>query len=217
MWRQTGDQNAYSTFRPIRPRLNGSVDNSRVASFARDAAIYREGDHAVHLYKVVNGIVRTCKNLFDGRRQVGAFYLPGDTFGLEPGAEHTFRSEAVIQTQVLVMKRTDLVSFQLFDLMHDELAIAQSHLRLLFLTARERVARFLLEMAERTQTGDEVKLPMSRLDIADYLGLTIETISRKLTQLENESAIALSSSKRIALRNRVALEQMVDGNSVSVE
>jgi CRP-like cAMP-binding protein len=78
-------------------------------------------------------------------------------------------------------------------------------------TAVERVASFLLEMADRTHSWDEVQLPMSRQDIADYLGLTIETVSRTFTQLENASVIALFSAKRIVLRNRAALKRLVAG------
>jgi CRP/FNR family transcriptional regulator, nitrogen fixation regulation protein len=211
MSRQTRDQNAYSTIRPVRAKRNGTELTSSEASYARGDAIYREGDPAVDLYRVVNGVVRTCKHLLDGRRQVGAFYLPGDTFGLEPGAEHIFRSEAVVQTQVLIIKRTDLISFQLSDLMHHELQRAQSHLLLLIKTAPERLASFLLEIGERLQSSEEVELPMSRRDIAEYLGLTVETVSRTFTQLEAEMTIALPTSRRIALCNRVALERLAEG------
>ena len=76
---------------------------------------------------------------------------------------------------------------------------------LLIKTAQERVAGFLLEMADRAPARNEVELPMSRQDIADYLGLTIETVSRTLTHLENSAAIALPTSRRIVLRNRAAL------------
>ena len=79
---------------------------------------------------------------------------------------------------------------------------------LLVKTAQERVVGFLLEMAERIPSGNHVELPMSRQDIADYLGLTIETVSRTLTQLENASAIELPTSRRIVLRNRTALGRL---------
>ena len=79
---------------------------------------------------------------------------------------------------------------------------------LLIKTAQERVAGFLLEMAERAAAGNEVDLPMSRQDIADYLGLTIETVSRTLTLLENAAAIELPTSRRIVLRDRAALRRL---------
>jgi CRP/FNR family transcriptional regulator, nitrogen fixation regulation protein len=176
-------------------------------SFNRNSEIYGEGEPAAHLYQVISGIVRTCRFLIDGRRQIGSFYLPGDTFGLETTAEYTFSAEAVTDVNVLVVKRGILPS-QLWELMGSELRRTQDHVLLLAKTAPERVATFLLEMARRVRSRDEVELSMSRQDIADYLGLTIETVSRTLTQLENESAIALPTSKRIVLRDRATLKRL---------
>ncbi len=84
----------------------------------------------------------------------------------------------------------------------------QDHILLLIKTAQERVAGFLLEMADRACSGNSLELPMSRQDIADYLGLTIETVSRTLTTLENAATIELPSSRRIVLRNRSALSRL---------
>lgn len=89
-----------------------------------------------------------------------------------------------------------------------ELQRAQNHILLLVKTAQERVAGFLLEMAERNLGASEFDLPISRQDIADYLGLTIETVSRRVTQLENSGAIAVPSSRRIVFRHRGALNRM---------
>ena len=86
-----------------------------------------------------------------------------------------------------------------------ELQRAQEHLMLLVKTAQERVVCFLLEMAARTPGANEIDLPMSRQNIADYLGLTIETVSRVMTQLESSGAIALATSRHIILRSRKAL------------
>jgi CRP/FNR family nitrogen fixation transcriptional regulator len=193
-------------------------------SFLRNKEIYGEKEPAECFYKVVSGVVRTCRVLVDGRRQIGAFYLPGDTFGLESGEQHAFSAEAVTDTRVLVISCGNVTSLaawdsdvacQLWALMSHELERAQNHVYLLIKTAPERVASFLLEMAERIQSSDQVELPMSRRDIADYLGLTIETVSRMLTQLENASAIALPASKRIVLRNRAVLKRMIAGASPS--
>jgi CRP/FNR family transcriptional regulator, nitrogen fixation regulation protein len=186
-------------------------------SFARNAEIYGEGEPADYLYKVVNGTVRTYKVLSDGRRQVGAFYMTGDVFGLESGDEHTFSAEAISNAKVLVIKRSALMALaqrdgevarQLWELTGRELSRVQEHILLLIKTAQERVAGFLLEMADRVPNGNSVELPMSRQDIADYLGLTIETVSRTLTTLENAAAIELPSSRRIVLRNRSALSRL---------
>jgi CRP/FNR family nitrogen fixation transcriptional regulator len=175
----------------------------------RNTEIYRERDPADRLYEIVRGIVRTCRVLADGRRQIGAFYLPGETFGLTTRDEHVFAAEAVVDVHVLAIKRGTVASLQLWELMQRELQAAQDRLHLLIKTAPGRVASFLLEMAGRLQLDEEVELPMSRRDVADYLGLTIETVSRTLTQLERQSVISLSSSKLIVLRDRAALERLV--------
>src|SRR5215510_9378978 len=186
-------------------------------SFARNAEIYGEGEPADYLYKVISGTVRTYKVLSDGRRQIGAFYMAGDVFGLEAGDEHTFSAEAISDAKVLVIKRSALVALaerdnevarQLWALTGRELSRVQDHILLLIKTAQERVVGFLLEMAERASNGNALELPMSRQDIADYLGLTIETVSRTLTTLENAAAIELPSSRRIVLRNRSALNRL---------
>jgi CRP/FNR family transcriptional regulator, nitrogen fixation regulation protein len=177
-------------------------------SFKKNAVIYGEGEPADHLYTVANGNVRICKLLADGRRQIFAFYLPGDTFGVETIAEHNFSAEAVTDVNIVAVKADSVVASQLLVLMGRELERAQRHVLLLAKSAPERVAGFLLEMAGRIRPNDEVELPMSRQDIADYLGLTIETVSRTLTQLENEAAIALTTSKRIVLRNRATLKRL---------
>jgi CRP/FNR family transcriptional regulator, nitrogen fixation regulation protein len=186
-------------------------------SFPRNAEIYGESEPADYLYKVVSGTVRTYKVLTDGRRQIGGFYVPGDIFGLETGEEHTFSAEAITECKVLVIKRSALVALaardhdvahQLWTITGGELRRVQSHIMLLIKSAQERVASFLLEMAERISAGNAVELPMSRQDIADYLGLTIETVSRTLTILENAATIELSTSRRIVLRNRSALSRL---------
>ena len=198
--------------------LDGVIElMSAPMSFARNAEIYGEGEPADYLYKVVSGTVRTYKVLTDGRRQVGGFYLPGEIFGLETGDEHGFSAEAITQCEVLVIRRSALVALadtdhdvarQLWTLTGNELRRVQGHILLLIKSAQERVAAFLLEMEQRVCAGNAVELPMSRQDIADYLGLTIETVSRTLTNMENASTIELSSSRRIVLRNRSALSRL---------
>jgi len=184
-------------------------------AYPRDTEIFGENEPADYLYEVLSGTVRTYKILSDGRRQVGGFYLPGDIFGLEFADAHTLSAEAVSDTKVLVVKRSALsalagrdpsVAQQLFALTGRELHRVQDRTLLLIKNARERVASFLLEMADRASKNNTIELPMSRQDIADYLGLTIETVSRTLTSLETASAIeVLPSSRRIVLRNRTAL------------
>jgi CRP/FNR family transcriptional regulator, nitrogen fixation regulation protein len=188
-----------------------------VMSFGADAEIYGEGEPSDYLYKVLIGAVRTYKVLIDGRRQVGGFYLAGDVFGLETGEEHTFSAEAITKCKVLVINHSALVArarndqevaFQLWSLTGRELRRLQDHLLLLIKNAPERVAAFLLKMAERLSADNSVDLPMSRRDIADHLGLTIETVSRSLTQIENTGAVEFSSRRRFVLHDRSALNRL---------
>jgi len=185
--------------------------------FARNSEIYGEEDPAEYLYQVVSGAVRTYRMLDDGRRQISAFYLPGDIFGVEAGDVHMSSAEAVCDVQVLVAKRSAVMaraeherdlSKQLWTLTVRELRRIQEHSLLLIKSAEERVAGFLLEMDGRSSGGAAIDLPMSRQDIADYLGLTIETVSRTFTQLVQSGAIALEKSRRILFRNRAALARL---------
>ncbi len=183
--------------------------------YPRNTEIFGENEAADYLYKVVSGGVRTYKILRDGRRQISG--LPGDIFGLEFADEHTCSAEAITDAKVLVIKRKALtaladrnaaVARELFALTARELRRTQERVLLLIKSAQERVASFLLEMAERGLASNVIELPMSRQDIADYLGLTIETVSRTLTALEICAAIDVPSSRRIVLRSRSALNRM---------
>jgi CRP/FNR family nitrogen fixation transcriptional regulator len=185
--------------------------------YARNTEIYGEGEEAEYIYRVVSGAVRTYKILSDGRRQIGAFYLPGDIFGLEIGERHGLSAEAICNSTISAIKRSSLSSLAkadcdvaqaLWTLTARELQRVQKHVLLLVRTAQERVASFLLEMADRTAGAGSFELPMSRQDIADYLGLTIETVSRTLTLLEGQAAIALPSARRVQLTNLRELRRL---------
>lgn len=213
-----------------RPRLAGTpreATSSLIAEFdlmaarmkfARNAEIFGEGEPADYLYKIVSGAVRTSKLLSDGRRQIGAFLLPGDFFGMEASDEHRFSAEAVTDTVVLVVKRSAVealaahncrIARTLWTMVARDLQRAQEHMLVLGRkNAQERLVTFLLDMARRAEAEDRVELPMSRQDIADYLGLTIETVSRTLTQLESSAAIEIPTSRCIMLRNRPALKHL---------
>jgi CRP/FNR family nitrogen fixation transcriptional regulator len=187
-------------------------------NFERNVEIYGEEEPAEYFYQVVRGAVRTYKVLEDGRRQIGAFHLPGDVFGLEAGDVHAFSAEAIADSVIRVAKRSGIVAMAArdSDLAVDLLALtarslrkAQEHMLLLGRkNAEERVATFLLDMARRGSAAEVIELPMSRQDMADYLGLTIETVSRTLTHLESKSVIALPSSRRILVRSRGSLQRL---------
>lgn len=170
-------------------------------------ALFAEGDPSDYFYKVVSGSVRTYKLLSDGRRQIDAFYFAGGIFGLEAGAEHRFTAEALDTAKVLAFRRSRLAELSAGDpafgdevlaSMVESLGRAQDHMLLLGCkTAPEKVATFLLDIATRI-SGDKAHfdLPMQRSDIADHLGLTIETVSRTLTQLVRDGLIALRAGSR---------------------
>ena len=188
-----------------------------VIPFARNTEVYGENEPAEYLYKVISGTVRTYKVLLDGRRQIGAFHVRGDVFGFETGVEHTFSAEAITDCKIAVIKRSALmavaardneVARHMWALTARELQRVQAHTLLLIQSAQERVVTFLLEMAERVSVRGTVELTMTRQDIADYLGLTIETVSRTLTHLEKTAAIEVSGSRRIVLRNQSALNRL---------
>jgi CRP/FNR family transcriptional regulator, nitrogen fixation regulation protein len=205
---------------PVRPKpaCSGPLGlMGAVMRFARNAEIYGEDEPAEFLYQVISGAVRTYRMLDDGRRQVIGFYLPGDIFGVEAGEVHLSSAEAVGESQIAVVKRSALLARaehekdlakQLWTLTVRELRRAQEHSLVLIKNAEERVAGFLLEMAGRSDGGAAIELPMSRQDVADYLGLTIETVSRTFTQLVQSGVIALETSRRIMFRNRAALSRL---------
>jgi CRP/FNR family nitrogen fixation transcriptional regulator len=201
----------------VRCRRAAGQDDRRYDVVRRNGEIYGQNEPADHIYKIISGTVRTYKIFSDGRRQIGAFYLAGDVFGLELGVARTFSAEAINGARVLVIKlsavmglaeREHDVARRLWALTARELHRVQDHSLLLMKTAQERVTSFLIEMVARLPAGSTVELPMPRRDIADYLGLTVETVCRTLTQLENTAAIEQPSSRRIVLRNRAALQRL---------
>jgi CRP/FNR family transcriptional regulator, nitrogen fixation regulation protein len=187
-------------------------------SYKKDEEIYGDDEPAEYVYQVISGAVRSYKLLSDGRRQIGAFHLPGDVFGLESGASHRLAAEAIIDTTVRLVKRRSLeqaasshvnVARRLWAITAGELRHAEDHMLLLGRkTAMERVATFLLEMDRRLAVAGMMALPMCRRDIGDYLGLTLETVSRALSQLHTEGVLGFSGARQIQLRNRNRLRNM---------
>ncbi|MBR1174670.1 helix-turn-helix domain-containing protein [Bradyrhizobium sp. KB893862 SZCCT0404] len=162
-------------------------------TYRRGSEIYGEKEPVEYVYQVKSGTVRSYKLLSDGRRQIGAFHVPGDIFGLENGSLHRFTTEAVVDTTVRLIRRETLDTAAEADgtLIRSLLCMATTNLRhaedhMLLLgrkTSMERVAAFLIEMDKRLTATSILALPMTRRDIADYLGLTIETVSRSLSSL----------------------------------
>jgi CRP/FNR family nitrogen fixation transcriptional regulator len=187
-------------------------------SYKKEEEIYGEDEPSDYVYQVISGSVRSYKLLSDGRRQIGAFYLPGDVFGLESGPVHRLTAEAVVDTTVRLVKRRSLeqaagiavqVARSLWAMTAGELRHAENHMLLLGRkSAMERVASFLLEMDRRLAVTGMMALPMCRRDIGDYLGLTLETVSRALSQLHSDGVLGFSGARQIVLRNRQRLRNM---------
>jgi CRP/FNR family nitrogen fixation transcriptional regulator len=195
----------------------GSADLiGAVARYRRDQEVFGQGAPATHVYKVLSGSVRCFSLLSDGRRQITSFYLPGDVFGLETGADHRVTAEAVADCAVIVARRATMgdqpgAASWLGKLLLRELSRCQDHMLTLGRRcAAERVSRFLTDLADRLGRAESFELPMSRQDIADFLGLTIETVSRTITHLTSLRLIELQGSRTVVLCNRPALSALCE-------
>jgi CRP/FNR family nitrogen fixation transcriptional regulator len=190
--------------------------------YQRGAEIYGEAEPAVFIYQVVEGAVRSYKLLSDGRRQIGAFHLPGDIFGLENASVYRFTAEAIVDTTVWLLKQQSLedaaegdasVTHDLLRLTTKNLQHAEDHLLLLGRqTASEKVAAFLCEMDSRLSSSAVITLPMYRRDIADYLGFSLETVSRALSMLRDRGMLSFrdQTQRKIVLLDRSKLAQLAD-------
>jgi CRP/FNR family nitrogen fixation transcriptional regulator len=185
-------------------------------TFAKGEEIFGQDEDADLIYCVATGVVRTTRLQSDGRRQIGDFYYPGDLVGLETGAVHRFSAEALADCVILVVRRSSVRTFSgdddldraIWEATRRELERTQEHLMVLGRkTACEKVASFLMDVAHR-HGGDDVPLPMGRQDMADYLGLTIETVSRMVTQLQGSEIIAFAGSRCFRVKRWRALERL---------
>lgn len=186
-------------------------------AFAKDEEIYGQDEDADLIYRVLEGTVRTTRVMADGRRQIGDFYLAGDIFGLETGPHHRFAAEAVRDSVILVIKASALRSSggdleRLgWEATRRELERAQEHVLLLGRkTACERVASFLKDLSDKSDGAKVVDLPMGRQDIADYLGLTIETVSRMLSQLQSGRIVSFCATRQFRVVNPEGLARLAD-------
>jgi CRP/FNR family nitrogen fixation transcriptional regulator len=213
--------NANPAYRPRFLGEFGSLSQTDVSlsefRYKRGTEIFGEAEPAEYIYQVIDGAVRSYKLLSDGRRQINAFHLIGDIFGLENGGTHRFTTEAIVDTTVRLVKRTSLThiaetdTMVARDLLHmtaNNLQHAENHMLLLGRkTSLERVAAFLLEMDRRLTAAGVMALPMCRRDIADYLGLTLETVSRALSALHGKGVLGFlgQTQRQIVLLDRPKL------------
>jgi CRP-like cAMP-binding protein len=191
--------------------------------FQRNETIFSEGDDAKYSYKVVSGAIRLCKHLSDGRRQIAGFMLPGEFCGFMHLDQHRFTAEATGDTVLMAYPQRQIealseqmpsVQRHLNAFLAQRVRAMQDHLVLLGrLTARERVTSLLLLLAERAGVRDAtpVPLPMSRQDMADYLGLTIETVCRVLSELKKVKLIELPELHVMRVKSFDALTAIAEG------
>jgi CRP/FNR family nitrogen fixation transcriptional regulator len=214
---------AHAAALPIAPTANHFLDPQvrdllaqsqpgLVSFYPADAMIYAQGDRTGPLYLVEFGTVRICQMTADGRRQITSFCYAGDVFGLEPGAEHECYAESVDGAGIRVLRPANAAGFaqKLLSLALRHFARMQSHLVLLGrLSANEKLASFLSDLLDREDDGT-IHLPMQRSDIADYLGITFETVSRVLRVLKDRGIIRITAVDRIEIVDANALRTLSD-------
>ena len=204
----------------LTPGFRALTDGALTLRAQRDAEIVAQGDRADHCYLVVSGCLRTVTLMEDGRRQVDSFLMAGDLFGWELVGDHDAAAEAVtpvvlrrlpISSLEALAERDLNVARRLRRMGADQLRAARERMVLLGRkTALERIAAFLEEMTVRLPADNRgnITLPMGRTDIADHLGLTVETVCRGLTQLRRKGAIALERQD-FRILDRSALDAAV--------
>jgi CRP/FNR family transcriptional regulator, nitrogen fixation regulation protein len=214
--------NANTSHKSVLTDLAGLVGGNSLwheFKYRRGTEVFGEAEFPEYVYQLRAGAVRTYKLLSDGSRQIGGFHLPGDIFGFENGDVHRFTADAIIDATVWLAKRENVfegltevrTAAATLKLVNRSLEQAENHLLLLGRqTALERTAAFLLEMDRRMQQPDLMVLPMDRRDIADYLGLTIETVSREISVLRHQGILSVSgrTGRKIVLHDRPKLAEI---------
>jgi len=214
----------YPHHKGVAEHLNRLRDFSTRMRFLRNETIFSQGDAAAHILTMVSGCVRLCRNLPDGRRHIPDFMFPGDIFGLSEQAAYATGAEAVGLVTLAACPRSYFerlcegnarVRSDLLAHLASRLASAQQHLFVISCqSARERLAWFLVNMCDRGNLfGDRLDVPMGRQDIADYLGLTIETICRAIAVLKSEGMIDVPNAHQFVIRKAGALRALADGRN----
>jgi len=190
-----------------------------VCRYGRNETIFNRGDSVRYTFRVVSGAVRLSRLTRDGQRRIADFALPGDLFGFDCGAAHQLTAEAVGEVTVVRYLRAQIerageedpgLRRQLMTMLRRRLSEAQDHLIMLTgQSANERVAAFLLRLAGENPTDQmSVEVPMRRQDIADYLGLTTETVCRAISEFQRSRIISVPNRRAIVIRNAEALEDL---------
>ena len=204
------------------PTLRDLFKGQPADEYSAGAAIFWEGDPAGQIFDIADGVLRVYKILADGRRAIVGFIYPGDVLGVSCQRRYLFTAEAVTDVKVRRFSRGRFFSLisespalrpQLFALLCDEMSAAQDQMLLLgHKSAEERVVSFLLAVHRKSAVGNDIHLPMGRLDMADYLGLTIETVSRTMTSLTRRGLIAAAGRQTLTLRMPNTLREIAGSN-----
>ena len=216
-----------STMRNVdRRSVNHLTAVSTTQQKAPGETLFAEGDEADSIYEIVQGMVRLYKLMPDGRRLVTGFLSAGHLLGLAPEGTCVYTAEAITEVTVCRYKRAafdrlldEVPGFakRVLTMTSQELLAAQDRMLLLGRkSAAEKVASFLLMMADQQAADETVDIPMTRHDIADYLGLTIETVSRTFSKLKADGLINLWTAVRIEIRDRDQLEELAAGDGADV-
>ena len=222
IWPVAGQAMARSPADPDESALSRIGSKAR---YTRGETIFNEGDPAEFAYKVLGGTVRLCKHLADGRRQIAEFLLPDDFFSFMELSEHSFTAEAVSDVTLMCYPQRQLERLiedrprlhrRFTALLTKSIRDSQNHLVILGRqTANEKLASFLIMLAQRYGEEDRVllDLPMGRQDIADYLGLTIETVCRVLSAMKRSRHIEIPNLHHVMIRDLGALCEIADGSN----
>ncbi len=224
MYSQTAVSESHNPVVPLGPAIEPSPTlrdlfrAQQTETFAPGQALFWEGDDAVQIFDVLEGVLRVYRAMSDGRRAIVGFIHPGDVIGVSFQNRYLFTAEAVTEVKVrrfargrffAMVNQSPALQPQLFALLCDEMSAAQDQMLLLGRkTAEERVVSFLLAIYRKRAKGAEIELPMSRQDMADYLGLTIETVSRMMTSLTRRGLIAAGARHVVALRKLSTLREI---------
>ena len=204
--------------------INPSKPAGPLLNVARGTTIYQHEQPAHFCYKVIEGAVRLSRVLPDGRRQILEICLPQDTFGLETSDCYSATAEAIGDVVLLRCPRECIAELQderphtrekMLSMLSRGMCAAQDHVAMLgHQSAKERVACYLLRLADghQEQQAYSVRLPIGRQDMADYLGMTIETTCRALSDLKAKRIISTPDRHRIVIQNFAALESVAEGS-----
>jgi CRP/FNR family nitrogen fixation transcriptional regulator len=210
-FRQQTNSSFCGTMSPDVPALLAHTCPSAVSLYTPNSEIFAQGERAGPLYLVEFGTVRICRLTADGRRQISAFHFAGEVFGFEYGTEHHFYAESVDSSGIRVLrpKLDDMMADAILPLALKSLTRAQEHLLVLGRqNGAEKMAAFLLDLADRQGNTSVIDFSMQRNDIADYLGLSFETVSRILTRLKLAKIISIPHVKQIEMLDIEALEDL---------